>query len=86
MTRAARAARLLTALAALGLFFMGAVIAPVYLVPALTVVLVLGLAAEARPRLRTARAAPPGPAAAPVGSVTLPALAAADACHDAQPR
>jgi low temperature requirement protein LtrA len=51
MTRPARAARLLAALAAMGLFFMGAVIEPVYLVPALTVVLVLGLAAEACPAL-----------------------------------
>ena len=40
--------RLVTALAAMGLVFMGAIVEPVYLVPALTAVLVLGLAAEAR--------------------------------------
>ena len=48
MTRRARAARLVTALAAMGLVFMGAIIEPVYLVPALTAVLALGLTAEAR--------------------------------------
>ena len=48
MTRPARVARLATALAAMGLVFMGAIIEPVYLVPALTVVLALGLTAEAR--------------------------------------
>jgi len=48
MTRPARAARLATALAAMGLVFMGAIIEPVYLVPALTAVLALGLTAEAR--------------------------------------
>lgn len=48
MTRPARAARLVTALAAMGLVFMGAIVEPVYLVPALAVVLVLGLVAEAR--------------------------------------
>src|SRR5215813_1880267 len=48
MTRPARAARLGTALAAMGLVFMGAIVEPVYLVPALAAVLVLGLAAEAR--------------------------------------
>ena len=47
MTRPARAARLATALAAMGLVFMGAIVEPVYLVPALAAVLVLGLAAEA---------------------------------------
>src|SRR5215831_391580 len=36
MTRAARAARVMTAAAAMGLVFMGAVVEPVYLVPALT--------------------------------------------------
>jgi low temperature requirement protein LtrA len=46
MTRTARAARLGTALAAMGLVFMGAIVEPVYLVPALAAVLVLGLAAE----------------------------------------
>jgi low temperature requirement protein LtrA len=43
---AARAARLATAAAAMGLVFMGAIVVPVYLVPALTLVLALGLAAE----------------------------------------
>jgi low temperature requirement protein LtrA len=49
MTRPARVARLATALGALGLVFMGAIVEPVYLVPALTVVLALGLRAEVRP-------------------------------------
>jgi len=48
MTRPARATRLTTALAAMGLVFMGAIVEPVYLVPALAAVLVLGLAVEAR--------------------------------------
>jgi low temperature requirement protein LtrA len=48
MTPPARAVRLATALAAMGLVFMGAIVEPVYLVPALTAVLVLGLAAETR--------------------------------------
>jgi low temperature requirement protein LtrA len=48
LTWQARAARLATALAALGLVFMGAIVVPVYLVPALTAVLALGLTAEAR--------------------------------------
>jgi low temperature requirement protein LtrA len=48
MTPRARAARLVTALAAMGLVFMGAIVEPVYLVPALTAVLALGLTAEAR--------------------------------------
>ena len=52
MTRAARAARVMTAAAAMGLVFMGAVVEPVYLVPALTVVLALGLWAERQPRPR----------------------------------
>jgi low temperature requirement protein LtrA len=50
MSAQTRALRLGTALAAMGLVFMGAIVEPVYLVPALTVVLVLGLAAEARQR------------------------------------
>ena len=49
-TASARAARLVTALAAMGLVFMGAIIEPVYLVPALTAVLTLGLITEARQR------------------------------------
>jgi low temperature requirement protein LtrA len=48
MTRPARTARLATALAAMGLVFMGAIVEPVYLAPALAGVLVLGLAAESR--------------------------------------
>jgi low temperature requirement protein LtrA len=48
MTPLARAARLATALAAMGLVFMGAIVEPIYLVPALAAVLVLGLTAEAR--------------------------------------
>jgi low temperature requirement protein LtrA len=48
MTGPARATRLATALAAMGLVFMGAIVEPVYLVPALAAVLVLGLVAEAR--------------------------------------
>jgi hypothetical protein len=60
MTPPARAVRLATALAAMGLVFMGAIVEPVYLVPALTAVLVLGLAAEARAG-RPARTARPRP-------------------------
>jgi hypothetical protein len=48
MTARVRAWRITTALAALGLVFMGAIVVPVFLVPALTAVLALGLAAEAR--------------------------------------
>jgi hypothetical protein len=43
-----RVIRLVTSLAAMGLVFMGAIVEPVYLVPALTVVLTLGLGAERR--------------------------------------
>jgi low temperature requirement protein LtrA len=50
MTASARAIRLATALAAMGLVFMGAIVEPVYLVPALTAVLAVGLTAEARQR------------------------------------
>jgi len=49
MTRGRRAARLATSVASMGLVFMGAVVLPVYLVPALTVILALGLAAETHP-------------------------------------
>jgi low temperature requirement protein LtrA len=49
LTIAARAARLATSAAAMGLVFMGAIVIPVYLVPALTLTLALGLAAESRP-------------------------------------
>jgi len=48
MAPAARLVRLVTALAVMGLVFMGAIVEPVYLVPALTVILTLGLWAEAR--------------------------------------
>jgi low temperature requirement protein LtrA len=44
--RPARAARLATSAAAMGLVFMGAIVLPLYLVPALTLVLAVGLAAE----------------------------------------
>ncbi len=49
MTTPARAARFATSAAAMGLVFMGAIVLPVYLVPALTLVLALGLAAETHP-------------------------------------
>jgi len=52
MTGWRRAVRLATALAAMGLVFMGAIVLPVYLVPALTAILALGLAAEAHPSWR----------------------------------
>jgi low temperature requirement protein LtrA len=48
MSAPGRAVRLATALAAMSLVFMGAIVEPVYLVPALTAVLALGLTAEAR--------------------------------------
>jgi low temperature requirement protein LtrA len=60
MTAQVRAWRTATALAALSLVFMGAIVVPVFLVPALTAVLVLGLAAEAHhrsPRPSTGRCA-----------------------------
>jgi low temperature requirement protein LtrA len=67
LSRRVRWTRLATSLAAMGLVFMGAVVAPVLLVPALTVVLVLGLAAEARTRDAEApglrRPTPDGPSA-----------------------
>jgi low temperature requirement protein LtrA len=50
VSRPIRVARLAAALAAMGLVFMGAIVEPVYLVPALAVVLAIGLAAEARLR------------------------------------
>jgi low temperature requirement protein LtrA len=56
LTWQARAARLTTSLAAMGLVFMGAIVVPVYLVPALTAVLALGLIAEARLRINRRRA------------------------------
>jgi len=52
MTRWRRAARLATSAAAMGLVFMGAFVLPVYLVPALTVILALGLAVETHPSWR----------------------------------
>ena len=54
MTGWRRAVRLATSAAAMGLVFMGAIVRPVYLVPALTVILASGLAAEAHPRLSRA--------------------------------
>jgi low temperature requirement protein LtrA len=60
LTRWVRAMRLLTSAAAMGLVFMGAIVLPVYLVPALALVLGLGLAAETHPGWRglMRRAAP----------------------------
>jgi low temperature requirement protein LtrA len=49
MTPWRRTVRAATALGALGLMFMGAFVLPIYLVPALTAILALGLAAEAHP-------------------------------------
>jgi low temperature requirement protein LtrA len=54
LTRQARTARLASSLAAMGLVFMGAIVPPVYLVPALTATVALGLAAEAHPNWRPA--------------------------------
>ena len=54
LTRSARTVRLITAAAAMGLVFMGAIVVPVYLVPALAVVLVAGMAAESHPNWPTA--------------------------------
>jgi low temperature requirement protein LtrA len=59
MARPARIARLATAAAAMGLVFMGAIVVPVYLVPALTLTLALGLVAESR----SAPLSPPSAAA-----------------------
>jgi low temperature requirement protein LtrA len=53
LSRPVRLTRLMTSLGAMGLVFMGAIVVPVFLVPALAVVLGLGLAAEAR-RFRSA--------------------------------
>lgn len=76
LTRQARAARLTTSLAAMGLVFMGAIVVPVYLVPALTAVLALGLTAEARLRINRRRATSARrPAQAP-RRASYPALAA----------
>ena len=58
MTAAARTIRIATALAAMGLVFMGAIVEPVYLVPALAAVLASGLWAETRARLLSAMPAP----------------------------
>jgi low temperature requirement protein LtrA len=54
MTPWRRAVRVATALGALGLVFMGAFVRPIYLVPALTAVLALGLVTEAHPGWRLA--------------------------------
>jgi low temperature requirement protein LtrA len=65
LTRRARIARLATSLAAMGLVFMGAIVVPVYLVPALTAVLAVGLGAESlrstRPATRTHAQVSAGP-------------------------
>jgi low temperature requirement protein LtrA len=53
-----RLTRLLTSLAAMSLVFMGAIVVPVFLVPALAVVLAIGLGAEKR-CFRSDRAGPP---------------------------
>jgi low temperature requirement protein LtrA len=50
LSRRGRVTRVVTSVAALGLVFMGAIVLPVYLVPALTGVLVAGLAVESHPR------------------------------------
>jgi low temperature requirement protein LtrA len=76
LTRRARAARLTTSLAAMGLVFMGAVVVPVYLVPALTAVLALGLAAEARLRIKRPRASSARRPARASRRATCPELAA----------
>jgi low temperature requirement protein LtrA len=60
MIKPARAARLATSAAAMGLVFMGAIVVPVYLVPALTLAVTLGLAAESR-WSHHRRPAPAGP-------------------------
>jgi low temperature requirement protein LtrA len=58
LSRFGRVTRVLTAMAALGLVFMGGIVLPVYLVPALTGVLVAGMAVESHPRcLAAVRAA-----------------------------
>ncbi len=49
LTGCARAIRVVTAAAALGLVFMGSIVLPVYLVPSLTAVLAVGLVAESHP-------------------------------------
>jgi len=51
LSRLGRATRVVTAMASLGLVFMGAIVLPVYLVPALTGVLVAGMAVESHPRV-----------------------------------
>jgi low temperature requirement protein LtrA len=67
LSRYARLIRVATAGAAMGLVFMGAIVVPVYLVPALTGVLAVGLAAETHPRrvaAISARISPRRPAGA----------------------
>ena len=66
----------LVARAAMGLVFMGAIVVPVYLVPALTAVLALGLAAEARLRIKRPRATSARRPAQASRRATCPALAA----------
>ena len=79
LNRAARLARLATALAAMGLVFMGAIVVPVYLVPALTGVLAVGLVAErhaeasaGRLRVAVTEMIPPRPALSVSGCRVLP--------------
>jgi len=76
LTWQARTARLTTSLAAMGLVFMGAIVVPVYLVPALTAVLALGLTAEARLRIRCRRAASAARPAQVPRRASCPALGA----------
>ncbi|MGO8960050.1 MAG: low temperature requirement protein A [Streptosporangiaceae bacterium] len=55
LNRRGRTVRLATSAAAMALVFMGAIVVPVYLVPALAVVLAIGIAAESHPNLPMAR-------------------------------
>jgi low temperature requirement protein LtrA len=77
----ARATRAVTAMASLGLVFMGAIVVPVYLVPALTGILVVGLAVESHPSWVTAMfgRSQVADAAQDVREVRLAEAAAADA-------
>ena len=73
-SRSARIVRIATSAAAMALVFMGAVIAPVYLVPALAILLVAGGALESTQRRR------PQPVVAAAGSAQ-PALLRLDSRH-----
>ena len=96
LTRPARAARLAMSFAAMGLVFMGSIVVPVYLVPALTAILALGLAAEARLRVKrrpaTSVEACTGSSASalpgtrrPAGGLTVRKLSQATEVRDARP-